>query len=87
MFVIGTEDMSRRRFLWMCQFEPDSRFYTLCFVFDFSAVCRAGLVGMICISMGFGDYLNVYTALRQMPKKASNVFERMHSYWYFANDR
>ena len=41
-----------------------------------------GLVGAFCTSMGFGDYINVFNALTQMPKDAKTFLYGFHSYWY-----
>ena len=41
-----------------------------------------GLFGIICIGMGFGDYLNIYNAIKQMPKNSKTYLCGMHSYWY-----
>ena len=38
------------------------------------------------ISMGVGDYYNVFNALTQMPKGARCFLERQSSYWYMPED-
>ena len=83
LFVAGTEDMSKARFIFMslCPnlilgilpyiiFLADPRFVPL------------GLLGLICTGMGFGDYINVYHAFTQMPKGAVTYLSGMHSFWY-----
>ena len=35
-----------------------------------------------CISFGGGDYLNVWNALRQMPRGSVQQISGFHSYWY-----
>jgi hypothetical protein len=32
--------------------------------------------------MGFGDWINVYHAVKQMPRNAKTYLCGMHSYWY-----
>lgn len=46
-----------------------------------------GLFGLICIGMGFGDYINVYNAIKQMPKGAKTYLSGMHSYWYVEKNK
>ena len=41
-----------------------------------------GLFGLLCIGMGFGDYINVCNAIKQMPKGAKIYLSGMHAYWY-----
>ena len=41
-----------------------------------------GAVGAFCTSMGFGDYINVFNALTQMPKGSKTYLNGFHSYWY-----
>ena len=58
-FIIGTEDMSKSRFVFMCL--CPNIFLGLIpysvFLFIPHAVFL-GLFGLICIGMGFGDYIN-----------------------------
>ena len=35
-----------------------------------------------CISFGGGDYMNVWNALRQMPRGSIQQISGFHSYWY-----
>ena len=83
MFVVGTEDMSKAHFISMCLcpnivlgFIP----YGI-FLF-FPHLVGLGLFGIICIESGFGDYINVYNAITQMPRHAKTYMSGMHSYWY-----
>ena len=41
-----------------------------------------GMVGAFCIGAGFGDYINVFNALTQMPNGAKTYLCGFHSYWY-----
>ena len=82
-FVIGTEAMSKSRFVFMCL--CPNIFLGLIpysvFLFIPHAVFL-GLFGLICIGMGFGDYINTYNAIKQMPKGAKTYLSGLHSYWY-----
>ena len=83
LFVTGTEDMSKFRFVFMSLL-PN-------FVFGFVPFILfminpswgfAGTLGALSIPMGAGDYLNVFNAIRQVPKGAKIYMSGMHSYWY-----
>ena len=83
MFVVGTEDMSKGHFIFMCLCPnivlgliPYATFLI------FPQLVGLGLFGIICIGMGFGDYINVYNAITQMPKNSKTYLCGMHSYWY-----
>lgn len=83
MFVVGTEDMSKGRFIFMCL--CPNIFLGLLPYIMFLIVPKftgLGLFGIICLGMGFGDYINVYNAIRQMPKGSKTYLCGMHSYWY-----
>ena len=83
MFVVGTEDMSKAHFIIMCLC-PNIVLglipYTAFLLFPH--LVGLGLFGIICIGMGFGDWINVYNATKQMPKNAKTYLCGMHSYWY-----
>lgn len=82
-FVVGTEDMSKSRFIFMCLC-PNIFLglipYAIFLIFP--NIVFLGLFGLICLGMGFGDYINVYNAIKQMPKGAKTYLSGMHSYWY-----
>jgi hypothetical protein len=83
MFVVGTEDMSKRHFIFMCLC-PNivlGMIPYLTFLL-FPHLVGLGLFGIICIGMGFGDWINVYNAIKQMPDNAKTYLCGMHSYWY-----
>ncbi len=42
-----------------------------------------GVFGALAISMGAGDYMNVFNAIRQVPKDARIYSSGIHSYWYY----
>lgn len=83
VFVVGTEDMSKARFIFMCLC-PNIFLglipYALFLIFP--NIAFLGLFGLICTGMGFGDYVNVFNAAKQMPKGAKTYLCGHHSYWY-----
>lgn len=83
MFVVGPEDMSRRRFVWMSLL-PSIVFGLVPYVLGLVVPGRTFLLafGLCCTSMGAGDYYNVYNALTQMPRGARTYMHGFHSYWY-----
>lgn len=83
LFVVGTESMSKTRFVMMSLL-PNLVFGILPFLvfliwpkFGF-----LGTLGAFATGMGAGDYYNIYNALRQMPKGARTYLYQFHSYWY-----
>ena len=86
VFVVGTEDMSKSRFIFMCLC-PNIFLGIIPYIIFlmFPNIVFLGLFGLICIGMGFGDYVNVYNAMRQMPKGAKAYLSGLHSYWYLDN--
>lgn len=82
-FVHGTENMSKQRFVFMSLL-PNIVFGMVpfvMFIFNHNWMLL-GMIGASCISMGFGDYINVFNALTQMPKGAKTYLYDFHSYWY-----
>ncbi len=83
VFVVGTEDMSKARFIFMCLC-PNIFLGLVPYIIFliFPNIVFLGLFGLLCIGMGFGDYINVYNAIKQMPKGAKTYLSGFHSYWY-----
>lgn len=83
MFVVGTEDMRKSHFIFMCLC-PNLFFGIIPYIIFllFPKLVGLGLFGIICIGMGFGDYINIYNAIKQMPKGSKTYLCGMHSYWY-----
>ena len=83
LFVIGPEDMSKGRFIFMSLL-PNIVFGFIPFaVFLICPELRLlGTFGMLSIASGAGDYLNVFNALTQMPKDSLTYLSEFHSYWY-----
>lgn len=83
LFVVGTEDMRKGRFIFMSLL-PNLVLGVVPFVLFliFPQASALGFFGLIAISAGFGDYINVFFALTQMPKGAKTYMSGFHSYWY-----
>lgn len=83
LFVVGTEDMSKARFILM-NLLPNIVFgfipYILFMIFP--QFVLLGGMGTIAISSGVGDYMNVFNCLKQVPKGGKIYGCGMHSYWY-----
>ena len=83
LFVVGTEDMSRGRFILMSLL-PNIVFGFLSYIIFLihPPLTFLGSLGLLCVGMGFGDYINVFNAVRQVPHGAKIYLSGMHSYWY-----
>lgn len=83
MFVTGTEDMNKARFVFMSLL-PNIVFGLIPFVIFMARpqlTFFAGF-GAACLSMGAGDYYNVYNALTQVPTGAKIFMSGLNSYWH-----
>ena len=82
LFVIGPEDMSKGRFVFMSML-PNLVFGILPYVLGmiFASPFLLAL-GTLTVGMGAGDYYNVFNALTQMPKGARTYLYKFNSYWY-----
>lgn len=83
LFVIGTESMTKGRFIFM-SILPNLILGVLpylLFLYHKEAVVP-GAMGIMAVSMGTGDYLNVWNALHQMPEGTKTFISGMNSYWY-----
>jgi len=83
LFVIGPEIMSKRRFIFLSLF-PNIVFglipYLLALFFPRFLFCAS--LGVLSLSMGAGDYYNVFHALTQMPRGSKTYLYQFNSYWY-----
>ena len=72
MFVVGPEDMSKVRFIFMSLL-PNLVFGLIPYVIflAFPEQRFLGTLGALCLGMGAGDYYNVFNALTQMPSQLS----------------
>ena len=83
LFVVGTEDMTRNRFVFMSLL-PNVVFGLVPYVIFliWPQLDFLGTLGALALSMGVGDYYNVYNAITQMPEGALTYINRFNSYWY-----
>ena len=83
LFVVGPEDMSRGRFVFMSML-PNLVFgfvpYILFLIHP--AWTILGVFGAMSIPAGFGDYMNVFNCLTQVPRGGIVYLSGFHSYWY-----
>lgn len=83
LFVVGPEDMSKGRFIFMSLL-PNIVFglipYLIFLVRPDLAIL--GAIGAFNLSAGAGDYLNVFNAITQMPKGSRTYLHHFNSYWY-----
>lgn len=83
LFVVGPEVMSKGRFIFMSLL-PNMIFGFIPYIIAM-IIPSLGLLGVFAamsISMGAGDYYNVYNAIRQMPKGTKTYLYQFNSYWY-----
>lgn len=83
LFVIGTEDMSKLRFIFMSLL-PNIVFGFIPFILFliFPNLVILGTLGALAIGMGAGDYVNVFNCIIQVPNGAKVYNSGMHTYWY-----
>ena len=83
LFVVGPEDMSKGRFVFMSLL-PNFVFGLAPFVVALILPQYAwlGIFGALSLTAGAGDFYNVYNAITQMPKGARTYLYKMNSYWY-----
>ncbi|MCR5121481.1 MAG: DUF3267 domain-containing protein [Ruminococcus sp.] len=83
LFVYGTEDMSKTRFILM-SLCPNIVFGLIPFVIFmiFPTLNTLGTLGAMALSAGAGDYLNVIHALTEVPNGAKVYCNGIHTYWY-----
>lgn len=87
LFVVGTEDMSKARFVFMSLL-PNLVFGWIPYILFLihPQWVFLGALGAISVPMGIGDYYNVYNCLTQVPKGALVYLSGMHSYWYLSKE-
>lgn len=83
LFVIGTENMTKTRFILM-SLCPNIVFGLIPYILFmiFPQLVWAGTMGAMSLAMGIGDYYNVFNAATQMPKGALTYLNGFHSYWF-----
>ena len=87
LFVVGSEDMSKSRFIFMSLL-PSIVFGIIPFsIFLVNPnLMILGTFGTINLSFGAGDYLNVFNAVTQMPKGSRTYLHHFNSYRYMPED-
>ena len=83
VFVVGTETMSKGRYILMCLL-PNIILGMIPYLIGmlYPHILFLTVLGVVAIVSGAGDYLNVYYAITQMPKHARTYLNGFHSYWY-----
>ena len=82
-FLTGPEHQSRARFL-LATLLPDLIFGVIPLVlfFIWPDLNWLGTLGLVCLPMGFGDYMLASLVLRQIPRGAMLYRQIFHTYWY-----
>ncbi len=83
LFVLGLEDMTKKRFVFM-SILPTVIFGFIPFAVGviFPSLYWLAIFGAINIGSGAGDFINIYNALTQVPKGGLIYMCGFHSYWY-----
>lgn len=87
LFVIGPETMSKGRFVFMSLL-PNLIFGFIPFFLGllYPPFSVLGAFGALSITMGAGDYYNVFNAVTQMPRGARTYLYQFNSYWYLPEE-
>ena len=82
-FVVGPEDMSKGRFIFMSLLPNIILGFIPYLIFLFNQnLLILGAFGAINIASGSGDYLNIFNAITQMPKGSRTYLHKFNSCWY-----
>jgi hypothetical protein len=83
LFVVGPEDMSKARFIFMSLLPNIILGIIPYLVFLVNPnLAVLGAFGAFNIASGAGDYLNVFNAITQMPRGSRTYLHHFNSYWY-----
>lgn len=81
-FVIGTEDMTRSRYIMTCMLPnfilgivPYSIFLV------FSNYVFLGIYGIVCLITGYNDFRNIYNTLKYIPKNSTIYLSGLNAYY------
>ena len=87
LFVVGPETMSKGRFIFMSLL-PSIVFGFVPFLAAMlvPSLVFLGVCGALSISMGAGDFYNVFNAVTQMPKGARTYLYKFNSFWYLPSE-
>jgi len=83
LFVTGPERMSKARFVFLSLL-PNIVFGLIPYIIFMinPELTTLGMLGVLCLASGAGDYYNVCNALTQMPKGAWAYGHKFSTYWY-----
>lgn len=83
LFVVGPEQMSKGRFLFMSML-PNIVFGIIPYIVAliFPQLIFLAVFGALSVGAGAGDYYNVYNTLTQVPKGGRVYMYEFNSYWY-----
>lgn len=83
LFVIGPEDMSKGRFIFMSLLPAlVLGVLPMAIALVDPRQIWAAVFGVFSFSMASGDFYNVFNALTQMPKGSRTYLHGFNSYWY-----
>jgi hypothetical protein len=92
-FVFSTCPTSKLRFIFLCLL-PNIIFGLIPLIawifipLEFTVISKTVLTfASFSLSMGIGDFLNVYNATIQMPKNSVTQLSGFHSYWYMEREQ
>jgi hypothetical protein len=82
LFVIGTETMSKMRYIIMSIF-PNIIFGFIPYIvfLIYPQYCILGVIGSFAVGMGLGDYYNIYNAIIQIPNSARVYMSGLNTYF------
>lgn len=87
LFVVGPEDMSKIRFIFMSLLPNIILGFIPYMIFLVKPnLVILGAFGVINIATGAGDYLNVFNAITQMPKGSRTYLHHFNSCWYIPEE-
>lgn len=85
LFVLGTEDISKSRFIWLSLFP----FIVFGFIPLVTGLYLSNYtliwIGMLHTSSCVGDFYNVFNTITQVPNGAKTYLSGFNSYWYIPN--
>jgi hypothetical protein len=88
LFVVGPEDMSKARFIFMSLLPSIILGLIPYIVYFFNPdLLWLGAFGACCLASGGGDYINVFNALTQMPHGSRTYLYKFNSYWYMPESK
>lgn len=88
LIIHCNEHLLKKKFIWMCAapniilgFIPYILYIIGIFDFNINIEAIVGLTATLNILSGIGDYLNIFNAIIQVPKKAKVFNYGINSYW------